>query len=1120
MKRKSAALGVLSLIVLLGGGSAARSQEGGVRIWEEPLLLPTYLVGEPDRNPRFYNGAGYQGGQKRVYPYPMMDDLTDTREEKAYQAVYLENEYLKLCVLPELGGRLFSALDKTNDYDFIYRQHVIKPALIGMLGAWISGGIEWCVLHHHRATTFMPVDHTLVENPDGSATVWVGEFELRHRMNWALGISLHPGRSTFEVTVKILNRTPLPQSFLFWANAAVHAGPGYRVIFPPRTEYAGYHGKNQFVHWPIARETYKGVDYSQGVDLGLWENHPSPISFFAWNYDDDFLAGYDHTKEAGVVNVANHHVVPGKKFWEWGPGPVGEMWDKMLTEEDGPYIELMTGGYSDNQPDYSWIQPYEVKEARLTWYPIRKIGGVKNANRLAAVNLERADEETLRLGFHVTSERKEARAVLKHQDGVIFQATVDLGPGKPFRGEVTVPSEVKDEELQALLLSAGGEELISYRPVPREGAPMPEPVKPPAEPEEMETVEELYLAGLRLIQFHHPTRDPVPYFQEALRRDPGSSRVNTQMGILFLKRGQFPEAEERLRVAVERVTGSQTNPKDGEALYHLGVALESQGKVDAAYDLFYKATWSQAWHSAAHYHLAEIDCRRGDLSRALLHLERSLQTNRLNSRALSLKAALLRKRERFEEAAGIARSLLEAAPLDFWAGNELCLATAGMGLEEAAEKERDALRRRMRGAVQSHLELSLDYIHCGFLEEATDVLSRLTKEKEEKGSSHAMVYYYLGYLQEKSGSPEKAANLYRLGSRQSPDRCFPFRFESIDVLRSAARMDPEDARPHYYLGNLLFDHQPEEAAREWERARALGESSPLVDRNLALAYDRVENDLAKAVSSMEKAIALDGKDPRHYYEMDVLYESAGISAEKRLALLEKNHETVLRRNDALSREVVLLVQVGRYDEALGILESHHFRRWEGVANVHGAYVDAHLLRGLGHLEAGRLEEAMADFGAAREYPTNLETARPYHGGRSPEANHLLATLQDARGEWEKARVGYELAVHAKQEGRWTQTRYWQALSLRALGRGEEADQILDGLIGFAEKRLEAASTTEFFAKFGRRRRREVRMAAAHYLRGLGYLGKGNPSEAAAEFDKALELNPNHLWARFHRSANE
>ena len=296
----------------------------------------------------------------------MYDRLLEGKEDRTYHAVRIENRYLRITVLPELGGRILEAVDKTNGYPFFYRQSVVKPALIGMLGAWISGGVEWNVFHHHRASTFMPVQSAIAENPDGSRTIWVGETERRHRMRWVVGITLRPGRSYVEVSVRMLNRTPLSHSVLYFANPAVHADEDYQVLFPPDVAWTTFHAKVDYSPWPIARGRFMGTDYAPGTDLSWWKNHPKPVSFFVYRSDLDFFGGYDHGRRAGVAHVADHETVPGKKLWEWGNGPDGRMWDEILTDADGPYIELMAGGYSDNQPDYSWIAPGEAKVFRQT----------------------------------------------------------------------------------------------------------------------------------------------------------------------------------------------------------------------------------------------------------------------------------------------------------------------------------------------------------------------------------------------------------------------------------------------------------------------------------------------------------------------------------------------------------------------------------------------------------------------------------------------------------------------------------------------------------------------------------------------------------------------------------
>lgn len=1122
---------LLCLVALLGGCPAPQPQPpSSVRLWEEPLTIPTYEVGEPDPNPRFYAGRAYQGAQGRVYPHPMLDGLTDHLEDRTWKAVYLENEYVKVCVLPEIGGRVFSALDKTNDCDFIYRQHVIKPALIGMLGAWISGGIEWNFPHHHRASVFLPIDYVLRENPDGSKTLWMGELEIRDRMRWIIGLTLYPGRSYLEATLRFLNPTPFAHSFLYWANASVHARSGeYQVIFPPRTEYATYHAKNAFAQWPISHEVYRGVDYTRGVDLSWWKNHPSPMSFFAWNQEDDFLAGYDHGEGTGIVHVANHHVAPGKKFWEWGPGPRGRIWDEILTDADGPYVELMTGAWSDNQPDYSWLQPYEGKGVQEYWYPIRGMEGAKNANLEGAVNLEARPGDTALLAFNTTAGHTGAKVLLEAPDRVVLERTTDIGPDQPFSEEIALPSGVRVQDLRASLLSAAGEELIAYEPVGRTGAPMPDVVSSPPPPEEVRSVEELYLTGLRLEQFHNPALDARSYYEEALRRDPGNSRVNVAMGILYVKQGLFEKAEDALRTALARVTRDYTSPRDGEAYYYLGLTLRFQGKDAAAYDALYKATWSYAFRSAAGYQLATLDSARGEFPKTLEHLRNSLAVNAWNTKALDLQAAVLRRLRRYDEARGVAARALAIDPLDVWAAHELYLIACATGSEtEAAEALKIVLAAREVGRqpwheAQPYLEAAIEQGNCGLWDEAAGLLSLLMDPVGGEPSTYPMLTYWLGYFREKAGDEQEASRYYRLASEMPPQYCFPFRLESIDVLRSAARSNPEDARSHYYLGNLLFERQPEMAIREWEQARALGDDLATVHRNLGMAYGRVEGDAKKAIDSLERAVACDGNDPRLHYERDLLYEAGGVSPAKRLAQLRQNHETIVGHNDAFSREVVLLAQLGHYDEAIDYMRTHHFRRWEGVGNIHVTWVDAHLLRALEALKEGRTGEAIQDCEAALTYPGNLEVARPYHGGRSAQTYVIMGRSHAAAGEAEEARAAYEKSAKAKQAREWSPLRYYQGLALRQLGREDEARAVFDGLARFARGEMEArraGAGIGFFSKFGTRRSPAALMADAHHMLGLALLGKGDVAGAKAEFERALDLNTNHLWAAADRAELE
>ncbi|MBE0537290.1 MAG: DUF5107 domain-containing protein [Phycisphaerae bacterium] len=1094
------------LIGLLTAGPVLSA--GPAKIYEKSLTIPTYGVERPDPNPRFYLDRAYQGAQGRVYPYPMSDVLTNERGDKTYDAVYLENDYIRVCVLPEIGGRIFSALDKTNGYDFFYRQSVIKPSLIGMLGAWISGGVEWNFPHHHRSRTFMPMDYKLVENADGSRTLWLGELERRHRMRLVLAITIYPDTSYIEVTTKIFNRTPVVNSFLCFANPAVAVDENYQVLFPPNTQYVTQHAKNEFAQWPVADARYGGRRYDN-VDISWWKNLTRPVSFFAWNYEADFFAGYDHGKQAGVAYIADHHVAPGKKFFTFGCGEQGKMWDKMLTDTDGPYLELMAGAYSDNQPDYSWAQPYEVKVVKQYWFPIRQMNDVKYADLNGAVNLELAGDSAADIAFNTTRRHEQARAVLTADGKIVWSKRVTIGPAEPFAARVDLQSAAAASALRVSLVSADGDTLLSYQRKDYPRTEMPARVEPPAAPKDVKTIEELYLTGLRLEQFHNPKLDPMDYYAEALARDPGDYRVNTQLGIVYCKRGMYAEAVEKLNAAAARATKNYTSPKDGEALYYLGVALKAQRKDAAAYDAFYKAAWSLAWRSAAYYALAQLDCTAGAYEKAFVHLDESLATNMQNTTALNLKTAVLRKRGRAEAALANAEQTLALDPLDPWALHEFSLCRTVVGLTSAARKPLEQMKTAMDRDEQVALEIAADYAGAGLWTEGVGVLE-LATSKDRLGRRNPMLWYWLGWLHDKRGETDKARDCFKRAADFSPEYCFPFRNESMEVLAKAQEYNASDARAAYYLGNLLYERQPEKAIGEWEKSRRLDDTFATVHRNLAFAYGHMRNDLSAAIASMERAISCDDTDARLFFELDELYESAGVDPAKRLATLDAHAETVAKRDDAVTRYVALQVWAGQYDKAIQTLTTRHFNKWEGGGEIHDTWVDAHLLRGLKRADEKDYARALADLQAALEYPDNLEVGRPEYDQKACRVWCLLGTMY-RNTEEDKVRDFLQKATSARVDD--PEMRFFQAMACIFLDRREEATPIFNDLVRIGNERLQCAGVDDFFAKFGQKASRNRQLAQAHYIIALGTIidDKANATE---HLKQTLKLDPTHVWAKY------
>ncbi len=592
----------------------------------------------------FFEKRVYQGSSGKVYPNPITDRVSSEKSEKAYKAIFLENEYLYLMVLPEIGGRIHIGQDKTNGYDFFYRQNVIKPALVGLLGPWISGGVEFNWPQHHRPSTYMPVQHAIERSDDGSITVWLSEHEPMQRMKGMVGICLHPGKAYVEAKVRLFNRTPFAQTFLWWANVGIRVHEHYQAFFPPDVKYVADHAKRAISSFPIARKFYYGVDYRKGVDLSWYKNIPVPTSYMVTESIFDFFGGYDHQKNAGVVHFANRHIAPGKKLWTWGNAEFGYAWDRNLTDADGPYIELMAGVFTDNQPDFSWLHPYETRTWSQFWYPIQQIGPAKNANRFAAINVEAMDGK-LTVGVCVTEPFKKAQLVVTEGGKTVLEEVCHLVPGRPYIREIHA-----DGNCSVRLLTSDGQEILQYFPPEvKDTTTLPNPATEPPAPKEVDSNDELYVTGLHLEQYRHATRYPEPYWEEALARDPLDSRCNTALGLLMLRRGQFAEAQVYFRRAILRQTSRNPNPPEGDAYYYLGLTLQYQERLEEAEAAYYKATWNYAWQSAAYYHLAEIDCRQLQFERALEHLEHSLRTNIDNLNARNLRTSVLRRLGRVSE---------------------------------------------------------------------------------------------------------------------------------------------------------------------------------------------------------------------------------------------------------------------------------------------------------------------------------------------------------------------------------------------------------------------------------------------------------------------------------------
>ncbi|WP_276481460.1 DUF5107 domain-containing protein [Paraflavitalea pollutisoli] len=1097
-----------------------------VSAWEEKVIIPTYKTGKPDPNPMFFEKRVYQGSSGKVYPHAVIDQVYDEKYDKEYQAVFIENEYLKIMILPELGGRIQMAYDKTNDYHFVYHNRVIKPALVGLAGPWISGGIEFNWPQHHRPSTFDPIDFSIEEHADGSATVWVSEVEKMFHTKGMAGFRLYPGKAYLEITGKLHNRTALPQTFLWWANPAVAVDNDYQSVFPPDVTAVYDHGKRDVSSFPIAKGTYYKTDYAPGTDISWYKNIPVPTSFMAVASNFDFVGGYHHRRKAGILHVANHHVSPGKKQWTWGHGAFGRAWDKQLTDEDGPYVEIMTGMYTDNQPDFSWIMPGQEISFQQYFLPYKEIGYVKNATKEALVNLE-LEGQRASLCVYVTEHNKLVTISLHHKGQEVYTEQVVLSPLAAFRHQLSLQQEVLPQHLTVSVTDGGGRVLVSYTPVVADKqTPVPSPATPMLAPEVLKSTEALYMAGLHLEQYRHATYNPVAYYQEALRRDRTDIRNNNALGLWYLRRGRFAKAETYFQQAVDSLLQYNPNPYDAEPVYNLGLSLYYQRKMKEACNWFYKSAWDAQCQENAYLKLAQLEAVQGNWQETLDLADRSLARNVYNYQARHLKVIALRHTGRLGEAIRYAGETLCHDAFAFNTLYELVLCAEGIGDAGQATTYRQQLVRGMRNNPVSYIDLAMDYANCGAYGDAIRFMLLC-----EGGTKDPLFNYYLGYWSCGSGDDEAATQYLEQGYQKDPAYVFPNRLEDIAVLQFVTDRQPRDHKAPYYLGNLWYDKQQyQEAIGCWERSVKIYDAFPTVYRNLSIAWYNKGGETFGPLAAMEKAFALNEQDARILFELDQLYKKQNYPVKKRKALLDRHTALLPQRDDLLLEYITLLNITGDHAAADAWLKKRTFHPWEGgEGKVTGQYLFTRTALAKTALNAGQAAEALQYLEEASTYPDNLGEGKLPN---TPEQElhylkgvcyDLLGDALQARGCWEAAAKGHLAPTDAiYYNDTPPDAIFYQGLALYRLQRAGEARKKFRDLLQYAQEHIDDTVSIHYFAvslpdfmifEDDADKRNKVH---CHYLLYLGYAGLGKAEEAMSHYNAAMDLDGSHTG--LHKNA--
>ena len=1060
------------------------AQAAKVRVWEGTISIPTYLLGPEDPNPQFPLVNGHN-----IYPYTALDDLTDTREPKTYRAIYLENEYLKATILPQMDGRVYSLYDKVAKREVLYRNNVIKYGMVGLRGAWISGGIEWNFPNGHTTDTVSPVASRFRENPDGSATVIVGDMDQVSNMHWEVALTLRPGVAHLAAHVTLFNSTSLPGLYWWWANAAVPGTDDMQFIYPMRV--ANPHSHTQLWTFPI----WKGVNYSWYKDV----HHAT--SLFGVDVHRSFFGAYYHKSDDGVIHVADYHEVPGKKTWTWGNAGDGRIWIHLLTDNDGQYCEIQSGHFQ-TQLSQEFMPPQRAESWTEYWYPVGGLGGgfVEGTPQMA-INVVylpagAAVNSSVELAVSPAVPLHDAKIEVKLGSQTLKTfSPVSFEPLATKKFAIPVPDvAAAKKQLVVTIENAEGKELLHWNAgEPVDGNPnlsaKPGVQEVNQKPNSELTTEELFLRGVN-DEKEGRRLQAASIYKEVLKRDSGYVPALLKLAEEDYYAADFAAAENLLARAQAR------DAKDPRVGYLAGVIYKGAGKWDLARDNFWTSLRFGGAQAPALVELGEIAIRQKDYAHAEKLLRNALSYDPGNGVALSDLAAALRLGGNLKEAAGVANKAVEKMPILPYALAEQWRVEAALDGIAAAQHAAEVFKNAVGFRSQGYLEAAAWYRRLGDLASSDFVLASGAKTLAVKEVS-PLIYYYLAADRWDDGTEQGASAAAEAAERANAETVFPNRPEDAVVLREVLAHNPSDSHAKYFLGNFLFAHSHyAEAADLWKQATGEGFHYAVLYRNLGVYAWRVQNDPAAAAEYYASAIKQAPHDFRLYVALDEIYTQSGKTS-YREKLFANAPVDVLGHDTVRARRVLLNVEERRYDQALDALKGHNFRPWEGGRIMRQLFVMANLEKGRQSLAAGNFKAAEESFRAGLEYPENLGVGKPQHP-QDEEALYWLGRALEAQGEkaaaqrtWQEAVAEMRAAQDESEEGGGGgSSRFYAALAIERLGHADEAAGILDGLAG--------------------RLRKGHGSAYNYYLAGLVENYRKQDAEATASFRRALELDP-ELW---------
>jgi tetratricopeptide (TPR) repeat protein len=965
--------------------SLATVSRAEVKVWQGKLTLPTYEEGMPDPNPAFDQFAS----NRFNYPYTLRDKLTSRRANHDWRAIYLENEYLKCSVLPDIGGHVYTCIDKTSGQSMFYANPSIKKAAVGYRGAWAAFGIEFNFPVSHNWASMSPVNFAFRNNPDGSASVIVGNVDRVYGMEWTVELMLRPQSTLLEERVTLSNRSDVRHRFYWWNNAATRVSDDSRIVYPMR--FAASHGFTEVTPWPLDQD---------GHDLSIIRNHVhGAVSLFTHGSRENFMGVWHPATRTGTVHFAEYEQLPAKKIWSWGVDAEGLDWRKALSDDNSGYVEIQAGLFR-NQETYAFMDPRQTIQFSEYWMPVREIDGISRATLAGVVSLTRNGNH-LTVGFNANHAFPGAKISILDRNKRLFGETVDLAPDHAWIHELPLQDaaarytiEIRDAQSEVLIRQTEGE--YDWDPEseihvgPQASYHIPDEEKRTCD-DWIQLGEEYELNG-RIVR-------ALDIYKDALRRFPASFDATKSAGRLAASLLRYEEAKTFLESAHARHTA------DPEVSYYLGIAYDGLGETRKAQTAYEDAQRFSSFRAASALKLGEMLAREGNLAESERHLALAASTASNDSRVHEALAAITFAAGKTQTAKSLAQQSLMRFPLSSFLREE----AGDPDLKQLAD---DSTRV---------LNLGAQYMRLGLYQRALDVLSRdyppAPADQSEPGEPspgrHPMIAYFRGYCREHLGQPATAD--YKLASQLSTAYVFPSTAEELTVLRAALQANPEDASVHYLLGTLYFSRGLTDLAlSEWARARESNHKIPVLDASLGLALLHEKHDPERAISAFRDGLQSDPANVTIYLGADQALSLLAKPARERTEVLEKYPDLANAPSGLIFELILNLSEAGDFQRAENLFHNRFFPREEGGTNVRQVWVEVEVQKLLAMARNGRCAEAQATadhLGTPVDgLPFTKDGLEPFL--QSARTNYLVGTAYDSCGRSDEAKRKFKNASTA------------------------------------------------------------------------------------------------------------